>query len=76
MPTSVSAEVQAVARAVLALPRADGRLAYLGHSMASDIIVRAALQEPKPEAVVAVSMFSQAVTAVVPEYPSDPGCHR
>ena len=62
----MQAEVQAVARAVLALPRADGRLAYLGHSMASDIIVRAALEEPKPEAVVAVSMFSQAVTAVEP----------
>lgn len=59
-------EVQAVARALLAHPRADGRLVYLGHSMASDIIVRAALEAPRPEAVVAISMFSQAVTEVEP----------
>lgn len=62
----MQAEVQAVARALLAHPRVDGRLAYLGHSMASDIIVRAGLEEPRPDAVVAVSMFSQAVTAVEP----------
>jgi len=59
-------EVQAVARAALAHPRADGRLAYLGHSMASDIIIRAALQAPKVDAVVAVSAFSQVVTAERP----------
>lgn len=59
-------EVQAVARAALAHPRADGRLAYLGHSMASDIIIRAALQAPEVKAVVAVSAFSQAVTAERP----------
>jgi pimeloyl-ACP methyl ester carboxylesterase len=59
-------EVQAVARAALAHPRADGRLAYLGHSMASDIIIRAALEEPVVQAVVAVTAFSQVVTAERP----------
>ena len=59
-------EARRVARAALAHPRADGRLAYLGHSMASDIVVRAALQDPRADAVVGVSMFSQAVTATEP----------
>ena len=59
-------EVLAVARAALAHPRADGRLALVGHSMASDIVIRAALAEPRAGAVVAISMFSQAVTAEAP----------
>ena len=59
-------ETARVARAALAHPRADGRLAYLGHSMASDIVVRQALAEPPGDAVVAVSMFSEAVTAEAP----------
>lgn len=59
-------EVRAVAIAALAHPRADGRLAYLGHSMASDLIIRAAQEGPKVSAVVAISAFSQAVTAEFP----------
>ncbi|MEZ5756560.1 MAG: alpha/beta fold hydrolase [Paracoccaceae bacterium] len=62
-------ELRAVARAALAHPRADGRLAYLGHSMASDIVIRAALPDPEApavQAVVAVSAFSQAVTPAEP----------
>ncbi|PLL13704.1 alpha/beta hydrolase [Tabrizicola sp. TH137] len=59
-------ETLLVARAALAHPRADGRLAYLGHSMASDIIIRAAAQAPEAGAVVALSAFSKAVT---PEFP-------
>lgn len=59
-------ELRAVARAALAHPRSDGRLAYLGHSMASDLIIRAAQTEPKAQATIALSMFSQAVT------PTDP----
>lgn len=55
-------ELRRVARAALAHPRADGRLAYVGHSMASDIIIRAAQDAPPVQAVVAVSAFSQAVT--------------
>lgn len=59
-------ELARVARAALAHPRADGRLAYLGHSMASDIVVRQAQQEPEADVVVAVSMFSGSVSAEAP----------
>jgi dienelactone hydrolase len=55
-----------VMRFALGLPGADGRLALLGHSMASDIVVRAAEAEPAVVATVAVSMFSPAVTARAP----------
>ena len=44
----------------------DGRLAVLGHSMASDIVVRFAERDPAVDATVAVSMFSPAVTAQSP----------
>ncbi len=46
----------------------DGRLAVLGHSMASDVVVRYAESEPDVLATVAVSMFSPAVT---PDEPRD-----
>ena len=59
-------ETARVARAALAHPQADGRVAYLGHSMASDIVVRQALEDPPGAAVVAISMFSEAVTAEAP----------
>jgi pimeloyl-ACP methyl ester carboxylesterase len=44
----------------------DGRLAVLGHSMASDIVVRYAEQSPGVAATIAVSMFSPVVTAIAP----------
>ncbi len=50
----------------LALPAASGELAVLGHSMASDIIVRYAQSDPRVASTVAVSMFSPAVTAQSP----------
>lgn len=59
------AETKAVAEEARAL--GDGRVALLGHSMASDIVVRAAQELPSVEAVVAVSMFSPAVTATTPK---------
>ncbi|WP_209424833.1 alpha/beta fold hydrolase [Pararhodobacter sp. SW119] len=59
-------ETARVARAALAHPRADGRLAYLGHSMASDIVVRQAQDAPAGDAVIAISMFSGSVTADAP----------
>ena len=49
-----------------ARPLGDGRLAVLGHSMASDIVVRFAESAPDVGATVAVSMFSPAVTAAEP----------
>jgi pimeloyl-ACP methyl ester carboxylesterase len=53
---------------IVALARTlgDGRVALLGHSMASDIVVRAAEETPEVMATIAVSMFSPAVTATAP----------
>jgi len=48
------------------LPDGDGRLALLGHSMASDIIVRYAEAHQNIEASVAVSLFSSGITASSP----------
>jgi hypothetical protein len=59
-------EVGQVTDRALALPGADGRVALVGHSMASDIVVRQAIRDPRVGAVVAVSMFSRAVTADEP----------
>jgi dienelactone hydrolase len=59
-------ELGGVIDAALALPGVDGRVALLGHSMASDIIVRQAIADPRVAATVAVSMFSEAVTASQP----------
>ncbi|HKK23341.1 MAG TPA: alpha/beta fold hydrolase [Pseudohaliea sp.] len=59
-------EVRRVVEAGLALPESDGRVALLGHSMASDIVVRAALADSRVDAVVAISMFSEAMTAQAP----------
>lgn len=56
-------EARRVAETALLLPESDGRLAWLGHSMASDIVVRQALEAPEADATIAVSMFSEAVTA-------------
>jgi pimeloyl-ACP methyl ester carboxylesterase len=44
----------------------DGRLALLGHSMASDIVVRGAGRTPGVSAVIAVSMFSRSITPEAP----------
>ena len=41
----------------------DGRLALLGHSMASDIVVRWALDRPEVAATVALSLFGPTVAA-------------
>ena len=59
-------ETGRVIDAALALPGVDGRVALLGHSMASDIIVRQAIADSRVNAVVAISMFSEAVTKTEP----------
>ncbi|MGB0497227.1 MAG: alpha/beta hydrolase family protein [Rubricella sp.] len=59
-------EVGAVATAALAHPRADGRLALLGHSMASDIVVRQGIADERVGSIVAISMFSEAVERASP----------
>lgn len=45
----------------------EGAVALLGHSMATDIIIRAALAEPRVGPLVAISAFSQAVTGTEPQ---------
>lgn len=50
----------------LALPAAGDGLALLGHSMASDIIVRYAQSDARVKTTIAVSMFSPAVTPTEP----------
>jgi pimeloyl-ACP methyl ester carboxylesterase len=61
-------ETLKIARAAQALPGPAAPVALLGHSMATDVIVRAsAAAEPGLVGpVVAISMFSQAVTATHP----------
>lgn len=57
-----------LARVAAALAgRSDGRLAVLGHSMASDIVVRFAQETPAVAATIAVSMFSPVVTETSPK---------
>ena len=60
-------ETLKVVEAGLARPEADGQVALLGHSMASDIIVRAADRDQRIASVVAISPFSEAVTANLPQ---------
>ena len=48
------------------LPGGDGRVALLGHSMASDIVVREANAQPSIDATIAVSMFAPDVTPASP----------
>ena len=50
------------------VPGGDGHVALLGHSMASDIVVRAAQALPGIDATVAVSMFSNVIK---PDSPRD-----
>jgi len=61
-------QTRAVADFALAHPAAAGsELAILGHSMASDIIVRYGQSDRRVQATIALSLFSPAVTADSPE---------
>lgn len=48
------------------LPESDGRVALLGHSMATDVLVRVTLRDPDIPATVAVSMASNEITPEAP----------
>jgi pimeloyl-ACP methyl ester carboxylesterase len=59
--------LEAVLARARGLPQADGRVALLGHSMASDVVVRYAEAHPEIAATVAVSLFlSGPITATSP----------
>jgi hypothetical protein len=59
-------EMARVTDAALAATGAAPRVALVGHSMASDLVVRQGLRDDRVEAIVAISMFSQAVTEEEP----------
>lgn len=61
-------QTQAVIEAARGLDgAAAGPVALLGHSMATDVVIRAARGVPDTAAIVAISMYSDAVTARFPE---------
>ncbi|MFW5655278.1 MAG: alpha/beta hydrolase [Roseicyclus sp.] len=60
-------EMERVTDAALDVTNAQDRVALLGHSMASDIVVRQGIRDDRVEAIVGVSLFSQAVTEEEPE---------
>jgi dienelactone hydrolase len=60
------AEMGAFARSLAAADGGDGRYAVIGHSMASDIVVRHAQAEQAVVATVGVSLFAPSITADTP----------
>lgn len=58
--------LKAVVADARARPGSDGRVALLGHSMASDVVVRLGIADPQIAATIAVSLFFPRVTATAP----------
>lgn len=61
------AELRSVIDAGQAASGWDGPVGVVGHSMASDVVIRASLEDPDIGPLVAISMFSQAVTETAPD---------
>ena len=61
------ADIEKVVAFARTQPGVDGRIAIVGHSMATDLVVRAARRDPTIAAVVALSFFAQEVTATEPK---------
>jgi pimeloyl-ACP methyl ester carboxylesterase len=61
------AQTGRVVTAAMAQEGFSGKVALLGHSMATDIIIRTALEDARIGPVVAISAFSQAVTTTEPD---------
>jgi len=59
-------QMAGLARFATGHPASDGRLALIGHSMGSDIVVRLAQADDSVAATVAVSMFAPTVTPETP----------
>jgi len=59
-------QTRAVVGATLTAEGWQGEVALLGHSMATDIVIRTAIDDPRIGPVVAISAFSKAVTATAP----------
>ncbi|MDP3293964.1 MAG: alpha/beta fold hydrolase [Nevskia sp.] len=68
-PTMSEALIDALKQVVAharTLPQVDGRVALLGHSMASDIVVRLGMDDPTIAATIAVSLFVPRATTTAP----------
>ena len=48
-------------------PGAEPRVALIGHSMSSDLVVRLGIADPRVEAIVGLSVFSEAITPDAPQ---------
>ncbi len=60
-------EIARVTDWAVSIPGAEARVVLIGHSMSSDLVVRAGIADARVEAIVGISVFSQAVTAEAPE---------
>ncbi len=60
------AELQEITTFTRNLPITTDQVTFLGHSMASDIVIRAAIADPSIAATIAVSPYSPAITATEP----------
>lgn len=68
-PTMSAALIDALKQVVAharTLPQFDGRVALLGHSMASDVVVQLGMDDPAIAATVAVSLFVPRATTTAP----------
>ncbi|MEJ6393344.1 alpha/beta fold hydrolase [Gymnodinialimonas sp. 2305UL16-5] len=61
------AEIARVTDWAVDLPGADARVALVGHSMSSDLVVRAGISDARVASIVGISVFSQAITMEAPE---------
>lgn len=57
MSTALIEALEQVVAYARSLPQVDGRVALLGHSMASDVVVRLGMNDPTIAATIAVSLF-------------------
>jgi dienelactone hydrolase len=60
-PALLIEQTREVVEFALGLPQVDGRLAVLGHSMATNILVRYAQKDERVQATVGVSMFAPTI---------------
>ncbi|ULO25309.1 alpha/beta hydrolase [Methylocystis sp. SB2] len=60
-------DIDEVVRFAQRQPWADGRVALVGHSMATDLVVRHAISDPQIAAVAAFSFFGEGVTRDQPK---------
>ncbi len=60
-PALLIEQTREVVEFALGLPQVDGRLAVLGHSMATNILVRYAQKDERVQATVGISMFAPTI---------------